>query len=251
VPNEPKTISFRTLGEVSKIDPSTARLPETYANAKKALAECERIDECRSWADKMAALASYARQADDDELYKVARRIQGRAVKRCGELLKEFDARGGDRSKSTGAGTFAPEAKQNGNGMAAGAISQRAAAEAAGMSKRQQVTAVRVANVPAEAFEAAIESDNPPTVTELAKAGTAAREALGFDYLQGRDPRQFNAAIHTMGAMRALAEKLAQHPPAFIAGGIDASEIHEAQKLAADIDAWIVGFFHKLGVDGS
>jgi hypothetical protein len=33
------------------------------------------------------------------------------------------------------------------------------------MSKDQEVTAVRVANVPAEDFEAAVESDDPPTIT--------------------------------------------------------------------------------------
>jgi hypothetical protein len=57
--------------------------------------------------------------------------MQSRAVRRCGELLKQLDARGGDRSKSNGRGTSAP--------------SQREAAEQAGLSKRQQVSAVRVA----------------------------------------------------------------------------------------------------------
>lgn len=43
------------------------------------------------------------------------------------------------------------------------------------MSKRQQVTAVRVANVPDEQFERVVESDNPPTVTKLADMGTKRR----------------------------------------------------------------------------
>jgi hypothetical protein len=237
------SISVRTLGEASRIDPSTARLPQTYENAKKALAECERIDECKLWADKMAALASYARQADDDELYTIARRIQGRAVQRCGQLLKEFDARQGQNlpnAKTDGADIFRPTP-----------ISQREAAAAAGMSERQQVTAVRVANVPAERFEAAIESDNPPTVTQLAEAGKRAREALGFDYLKGRDPGAFNAAIHTLGAMRDLRERCAKHLPAFVAGGIDADEVAEVRKLVVDIDAWLNTFFHRLGADAS
>ena len=49
---------------------------------------------------KAEALASYAKQADDDTLLKLARRIQGRAVKCAGILLKTFDGRGGDRTKS-------------------------------------------------------------------------------------------------------------------------------------------------------
>lgn len=67
-----------------------AQLPQAYEAARQALKECSRVDECKDWADKAAALASYARQADDDELYRMARRIQGRAVRRAGELLKAF-----------------------------------------------------------------------------------------------------------------------------------------------------------------
>lgn len=63
-----------------------------------------------------------------------------RAIRRCGELLKQFDGRGGDRSKSDATDTFA--------------LTQSKAAADAGLSKRQQVTAVRVANVPSEIFEA-------------------------------------------------------------------------------------------------
>jgi len=33
------------------------------------------------------------------------------------------------------------------------------------MSKRQAVTAIRVANIPGDDFEQLVESDNPPTVT--------------------------------------------------------------------------------------
>ena len=45
-----------------------ARLPKSYREAKAALAKCESVDECAEWADKAAAIASYARQADDLEL---------------------------------------------------------------------------------------------------------------------------------------------------------------------------------------
>jgi hypothetical protein len=41
-------------------------------------------------------------------------------------------------------------------------------ARAAGMSEHQQLQAVRVANVPDDAFKAAVEGDKPPTVTALA-----------------------------------------------------------------------------------
>src|SRR5262249_44021456 len=124
---------------------SDARLPATYEQAKAALAQCSQIDECQEWANKAEALASYARQAEDDTLRKLADRIQARAVRRCGELLKQFDGRQGQNL---------PGAKSDA-AVTLNALTQREAAEAAGLSKRQQVTAVRVANVPVEQFEKA------------------------------------------------------------------------------------------------
>jgi hypothetical protein len=53
--------------------------PATYEDAKAALAECVRLVECQDWADKAEALASYANQAQDEELRKMADRIQGAA----------------------------------------------------------------------------------------------------------------------------------------------------------------------------
>ena len=80
-------------------------------------------------------------------LPKEAMRIQSRAVRQCGVLLKQIDARG-DHRKSVASGTS----------------SQRDAARDVGMSKRQQITAIRVASVPDDAFEEAVESAKPPTV---------------------------------------------------------------------------------------
>lgn len=48
---------------------------------------------------------------------------------------------------------------------------KREAAEQAGMSLRQERAAVRVQNVPAEQFEAAVESQSPSMVTKLADMG--------------------------------------------------------------------------------
>jgi hypothetical protein len=75
-------------------------------------------------------MASYARQADDDALLKHAMRIQGRAIRRCGELLKMFDGLGEHR-KAAGAHP-----------------SPMDMSSAAGMSEHQHKQAVRVANVP-------------------------------------------------------------------------------------------------------
>ena len=64
---------------------ANAQLPERYEAAKQALAECDHIDECKDWADKAAALGSYARQADDDTLHKTAIPIQTRAMRGAAE----------------------------------------------------------------------------------------------------------------------------------------------------------------------
>lgn len=44
---------------------------------------------------------------------------------------------------------------------------RRQAAEAAGLSRSQMWRAMQVADIPADEFEALVESDTPPTVTEL------------------------------------------------------------------------------------
>src|SRR4249920_1073731 len=84
----------------------TARLPVRYATACSALAECAALDECQAWADKAEAMASYARQARDDTLRKMADRIQARAIRRCGELLKQVPASAGGRPSETREGTL-------------------------------------------------------------------------------------------------------------------------------------------------
>ena len=63
-----------------------------------------------------------------------------------GELVKAFQTgpKGGRPTK---------------NGAAAGTVSQRDAANAAGVSKHQEKTAVRISNVPDSDFEAVVESD--------------------------------------------------------------------------------------------
>lgn len=50
------------------------------------------------------ALASYAKQADDDELMKMATRIRDRAIRRAGELLQQIQPSKGGRPNETGVG---------------------------------------------------------------------------------------------------------------------------------------------------
>lgn len=218
----------------ANINIASARLPAAYEQAKAALIRCNNIDECVEWSDKAMALASYAKQAEDETLERTATRIRARAIRRCGELLKQVDGRGGDRTKTDGTDSSARMS-----------ISQRALAAQAGLSERQQVTAVRVANVSQETFERAVEGEEKVTVTKLASMGKQTRQPV-VDHLQGRDPHQFSAATHTMGAMRRFAEKCAEHDAAFIAAGVLPSEVAEARRLVASIDAWLDRFVVNL-----
>lgn len=205
--------------------PKNAPLPETYERAKAALSECQRVDECKDWADKAQALASYARQADDKTLEKLAMRIRARAIRRAGELLKTFN-KPGTRTD------IKPR-------VATGPRSQREAAKSAGMSKRQEKTAVRVANVPEDEFEDAVESKRPPTVGALAKRGKHSRP-------EPKKPAGFYEATHVVAAMRRFADKCDEHPPELVAGGLMPSEHEEARALVKKIDAWLDRFIVNL-----
>jgi hypothetical protein len=79
-------------------------------------------------------------------------------MRRAGELLHEFDARGDHRR----------------NGLE-GISSRTDAATAAGMADKQRVKAMRVAAVPEAVFEKQVESNDPPTVKSLAAQGTKPR----------------------------------------------------------------------------
>lgn len=216
-----------------------AKLPQAYEAAKLALADCEHVDECKDWADKAAALASYARQADDDDLLKHATRIRARAVRRAGELLKTFKQAPEERlpqsrqTLSTGAHTQEDDSPR----------SQREAADAAGMSKHQEAQAVRVASVPEDDFEDAVESESPPSVTKLAKAGTGPRLVKDDE---PEKPEGFYEATHTMGAMRRFAERCDKHTPESIAGGLLPSEHPEARSLVQKLDHWLDRFVVNL-----
>ena len=187
------------------------------------MAECTKVDECKDWADRMEAMASYARQAADEDLFKMARRIQGRAVKRCGELLKEYQSKGGRPPSKNGKGGE--------TGTPRGTGSQKQAAKSAGMSKKQEVRARRVAVIPDDQFEEMIESDDPPSVTALAEAGKKA--------LTSPKPEGFKEATSFIGALRELDEFCNDHRPELIASGLRDREKIVAVGRIRDVTSWL------------
>lgn len=214
-------------------DVSSARLPATYEAAKSALAECSRIDECQEWANKAEAMASYARQAKDDTLRKMADRIQSRAIRRCQELLRQFpEGHGGDR-------------KSDQVVDAHNLKTQRQTALAAGMSDWQYRTAMAVGDVAEEEFERLVESENPPTVTQLADLGKQSRPQPIVD-LGGIDPRDYARATEAQGTLRRFAEFCQKNDPQRIALACKPHESADLRRFVSTIDGWLDQFVINL-----
>jgi hypothetical protein len=160
-------------------------LPVNYVSAKQALATCERVDECKDWADKALALKSYAKQMNDESLENMAQRIRDRAVRRGGELLEQVQGQPGQR-------TDQPRAPSDPR-------SRKAVAKDAGLSSRQAKQMLRVANVPEDVFESMVEADKPATVKQIAAVGTKKSERV--------NPAPFrNEWIDWTNAVRHLSE---------------------------------------------
>lgn len=196
--------------DLTTIDVSGAKLPSTYQAAKRAISQCASIDECKDWSDRAAALASYAKQAGDDQLEKMARRIRARATRRAGELLKQIEpSKGGRPSKNSG--SRPPE------------FSRAAAARGAGLSRDQAKQAQRLANVPEAEFEDMVESG--ATVTMIAEFGTN----------KATPNRDEAKALHK--AVRHYLVSLRKVDMAEAVAGLDEAQKSELRMMIARLDA--------------
>jgi hypothetical protein len=206
---------------------SAARMPQTYENARVALAECQQVDECKDWADKAAALASYARQADDDQLERMAARIRARAIRRAGELLKQIEPAQPGPKPELEAGTRHQFGRSD-------------AARDAGMSPHQAKQAVRIAAIPERDFEDQVESPKPPTLSQLAQQGINRREPAPQpqEWLQGRDPKQFNKALHFTALVTEYAAELAKSGASEIIPHLDEGQRTKLRAALRQIDAF-------------
>jgi hypothetical protein len=204
---------------------TNARLPMSYEAAKVALRDCVQIDECLGWANKAEALASYARQAHDDEMRKIADRIQARALKRCGELLREIEpSRGANQRIREGA---LPK------------VTRTLMATNAGLSEHRRKTALRVANVPEEEFERAVESDQPPTVTALAERGKIPRVKPPADF-SSRSCSDVAVAAKALAALRRFVKAtVAPVNPQLAANGADAFVRSAMLGFCNDVTTWV------------
>lgn len=218
------------MAEVSiihKLDVNSASLPAVYERAKTALVQCCDLDECKDWSDKAHALASYARQANDDELNNLAIRIRARAMRRCGELLKMFDGKGNNQHKE-------------GNHLK---LTKSEIGTESGLSEHQIKTANRLANIPENEFEQAIESDTPPTITELSEEGK--RIAANREYLSRPKPEGFADQIHFRGSLEYVLEFTDQFSPEYLINGMEEWEKSETISMINKLLLWFDLFKSK------
>jgi hypothetical protein len=216
--------------------PSVAKatLPERYEAAKAAISECSRVDECKDWGDKAAALASYAKQSGDKTMEETAMRIRARAIKRCGELLKEVE-------KASGGQPY-----QKGSTSRGAPTSRRSVAEQAGMSKDQAVTAIRVANVPKESFEKQVEGDNPPSITALAEQGKAKSKAVPHYEQRGMTKEAFQAGMYFRPHLVRMAGYTKDFDPQLVADGSTPDEREEIRRNIETVERYFDKLIAKL-----
>lgn len=211
------------MNQLATINVASAALPATYEAAKNALAECASIDECQDWADKAAALASYARQAEDDQLERMSQRIRARAIRRAGELLKQIEPGHGKNQNI-----------KDGNGP--NAETRKAVGEQAGMSERQIKTAIRVANIPQDVFDTCIEDDKPATVTELAEMGKKDAPKPLID-IGERNPSEFNKCVKFIGTLNHHLRDLREFDVEEMASILTPSEAARVKEAITALDA--------------
>lgn len=224
------------LPDTSDVPP----LPARYEAARAALAECERIDECQAWADQAIAIASYARQAKDGSLLAMARRIQARAVRRCGELLQQIPRT--DEATRYGEAACGPPGDSTSYENTAG---REKAADEAGLSERQRKTALRVAAVPAAAFDAQVEGPRPPSITQLASQGTAPRA----DRVAAVPPLQHRVEYDLSPACEPIAEFVrfcGQNEPSTLARACSARDAATLKHGISKLDRWLDRFLTNL-----
>lgn len=116
-----------------------------YNQAKKAIAEYKTVDEVKDFRDKALAIEAYAKQANDMELEWDAARARVRAERKCGELLAQMEKDKG------GAPTKTPNKTE-------GVIDKPKTIEEMGLTYRQSSDFQKLAAVPEEEFERAVES---------------------------------------------------------------------------------------------
>jgi hypothetical protein len=223
-----KTMNFQQLPAIVKRQMSTAALPPNYERAKDALAECARLDECKEWINRMAAMASYARQAKDMAMEELSLRIRRRAERRLGELLAEIPS-----SRSKGEQINPRKIAANNIGVSAPLASQL----------------VRVSTVPKPTFDQKVDQSPVPTLRQLDPGWTAslASKKSGVDREALSAYAEIQSALAPMA--RLVLEK--QASAALMAkqirwAGLPEEYLEGLKHTAAIVSEWLDEFERRL-----
>lgn len=128
-----------------------------YEQARRALAECQRVDEVKDLRDKASAMAAYARQAQDTTMVLMAQEIKVRAERRAGEMLRQLSDAG---DRHTG---------RNDSRVESHDATPRPTLDDIGITKDQSSRWQSIAAIPSEIFESVI-SDAKATEENLTSA---------------------------------------------------------------------------------
>ncbi len=200
-------------------------LPVSYEAAKLAIQKCESPLECRTMADKAAAMRVYALMRDDKELHNRAVRLQAWADRRWGELDKELNP---DRRQENLKQNQSPDRKAH----------ARPIGEAPdGTTDYQRKISRRLASIPGEEFTRQVESPNPPTVRQLAEQGKTPREWVRqtspWAAIESAEAREGCATLEAFAAF------CADHEPELIGRVVSAAEVEALRPLIATAGEWI------------
>jgi hypothetical protein len=207
--------------------------PVSYEAAKQAIAKCESPIECRTMADKAAAMAVYARLRDDTELFNRARRLQAWADRRWGELDKELYP---DRRLQNLKQNASPA--PNCSELHLGGRSGKRPPPPDGTTEYQRVVSRRLAAIPEVEFTRQVESENPPTLTRLAEQGKVTR---------ARDSEYSPSAINdTCDAIRAFAEFAASTDAAELAQAVTAEKAQMVREMVTRAARWLTKFWDNI-----
>jgi hypothetical protein len=199
-----------------------------------AIAECYKTDEVKDLRDKALALQVYTRQAKNREAEQHAIDIRMRAERRAGELmLKQAKAEG---ARGNPGGRGASIVRSNDPTAQPKTLAEQ------GISKQQASDWQKIATVPKEAFEAALnDPDQPASTASMVRLADKLNPLMSTTAMNGAttmDP----LSLWVWGFARDFERKaLSAKSPADVFGGMTSSMQADMERLVPAICEWLTG----------
>lgn len=222
-----------SIAIIEEIKNKEVAIPISYQRAVTAIQECHALDEAKDWTDKMSALALYYKQSKDETLEKYAKRIKYRAKRRMGELLKQYDARGGDHGNQY-------KSKSGKKVVSDLFATQKELAQSIGLSERQQKEAVSFANVPEKKFEELIESDNIPNQSEISELGKNKRKSK---------PNNYSKVLSVKYAIKDLIKEMNDKDAIYVLDALDEDNKKEMLDMIKTVENWFDTFVVNCNIE--